>query len=282
MATRTVERVQWFFDPMCPYAYQSGALDPGRAQPGAGRHHVAVLLARGHQPRAREEAPVGAAVVVRLGPDAGRRAHPARAGQRRRRPLVRGGRPRVLRRRRDAPTIRTCTPRSSSRPASIRRSSSGRSPTRRPPTRCAPTTTKSSTQYGGHGVPTIVFESGYAVYGPVVVPAPDGRGRARALGPRARHAAVPAPVRAPAPEDERRSSATSPSSSARTCSTRDWKTIEKPGALVTRLRTRPARAGRDRDDALHLAGDTGDLRATTVTGRGPHRLRRGSRSRRRR
>jgi 2-hydroxychromene-2-carboxylate isomerase len=29
-------------------------------------------------------------------------------------------------------------------------------------------------RYGAHGVPTIVFESGYAVYGPVVVPAPDG------------------------------------------------------------------------------------------------------------
>src|SRR5262245_8605249 len=28
--------------------------------------------------------------------------------------------------------------------------------------------------HGGHGVPTIVFESGYAVYGPVVVPAPTG------------------------------------------------------------------------------------------------------------
>jgi predicted DsbA family dithiol-disulfide isomerase len=28
--------------------------------------------------------------------------------------------------------------------------------------------------YGAHGVPTIVFESGYAVYGPVVVPAPRG------------------------------------------------------------------------------------------------------------
>jgi len=30
------------------------------------------------------------------------------------------------------------------------------------------------TRYGAHGVPTIVFESGYAVYGPVVVPAPTG------------------------------------------------------------------------------------------------------------
>lgn len=30
------------------------------------------------------------------------------------------------------------------------------------------------THYGAHGVPTIVFESGYAVYGPVVVPAPEG------------------------------------------------------------------------------------------------------------
>jgi 2-hydroxychromene-2-carboxylate isomerase len=29
-------------------------------------------------------------------------------------------------------------------------------------------------RYGAHGVPTIVFESGYAVYGPVVVPAPMG------------------------------------------------------------------------------------------------------------
>jgi predicted DsbA family dithiol-disulfide isomerase len=29
-------------------------------------------------------------------------------------------------------------------------------------------------RYGGHGVPTIVFASGYAVYGPVVVPAPTG------------------------------------------------------------------------------------------------------------
>jgi len=28
--------------------------------------------------------------------------------------------------------------------------------------------------FGAHGVPTIVFESGYAVYGPVVVPAPSG------------------------------------------------------------------------------------------------------------
>jgi 2-hydroxychromene-2-carboxylate isomerase len=29
-------------------------------------------------------------------------------------------------------------------------------------------------RYGAHGVPTIVFTSGYAVYGPVVVPAPTG------------------------------------------------------------------------------------------------------------
>jgi hypothetical protein len=29
-------------------------------------------------------------------------------------------------------------------------------------------------RHGAHGVPTIVFESGYAVYGPVVVPAPEG------------------------------------------------------------------------------------------------------------
>jgi 2-hydroxychromene-2-carboxylate isomerase len=29
-------------------------------------------------------------------------------------------------------------------------------------------------RYGAHGVPTIVLDDGYAVYGPVVVPAPDG------------------------------------------------------------------------------------------------------------
>ncbi|HET9728610.1 MAG TPA: DsbA family protein [Acidimicrobiia bacterium] len=29
-------------------------------------------------------------------------------------------------------------------------------------------------QYGAHGVPTLILESGYAVYGPVVVPAPEG------------------------------------------------------------------------------------------------------------
>ena len=29
-------------------------------------------------------------------------------------------------------------------------------------------------RYGAHGVPTLVFEHGYAVYGPVVVPAPTG------------------------------------------------------------------------------------------------------------
>jgi 2-hydroxychromene-2-carboxylate isomerase len=28
--------------------------------------------------------------------------------------------------------------------------------------------------HGGHGVPTIVFASGYAIYGPVIVPAPTG------------------------------------------------------------------------------------------------------------
>jgi 2-hydroxychromene-2-carboxylate isomerase len=29
-------------------------------------------------------------------------------------------------------------------------------------------------RYGAHGVPTLVFDDGYAVYGPVVVPAPEG------------------------------------------------------------------------------------------------------------
>jgi predicted DsbA family dithiol-disulfide isomerase len=83
------------------------------------------------------------------------------------------------------------------------------------------------TDHGGHGVPTIVFESGYAVYGPVVVPAPTG-GDALALWDlvrgmqrfphlyELRHPKTTADLRHIATE-------------FRTyVTTRDWKTIEKP------------------------------------------------------
>jgi 2-hydroxychromene-2-carboxylate isomerase len=33
---------------------------------------------------------------------------------------------------------------------------------------------RAAAEYGAHGVPTIILESGYATYGPVVVPAPTG------------------------------------------------------------------------------------------------------------
>ena len=59
-------------------------------------------------------------------------------------------------------------------------------------------------RYGAHGVPTLVLDGDYAVYGPVVVPAPTGDD-AVALWELVRaHATVPAAVRAAAPEDARR------------------------------------------------------------------------------
>src|SRR5262245_34068712 len=57
-------------------------LDPRRAGPARrrARHHVEVLLARRGEPRRRETAPVGAAVVVRVRADARRHVDPTGAG----------------------------------------------------------------------------------------------------------------------------------------------------------------------------------------------------------
>ena len=48
---------------------------------------------------------------------------------------------------------------------------------------------------GAFGVPTLVFPSGQAVYGPVVVPAPTGADAAASVGPGAGLGPVPPPVR---------------------------------------------------------------------------------------
>ena len=102
-----------------------------------------------------------------------------------------------------------------------------RRPDRRSPT-CAPSTIDAVARYGAHGVPTIVLESGYAVYGPVVVPAPTGDD-AVALWELVRgDAAVPAPLRAAPPEDARRPRARRASSFRTYLTTRDWNTVENP------------------------------------------------------
>jgi predicted DsbA family dithiol-disulfide isomerase len=83
------------------------------------------------------------------------------------------------------------------------------------------------TQHGGHGVPTLVFESGYAMYGPVIVPAPTG---ADAL---ALWEFVSGMQRFPYLYELRHPKTTADlahiAEEFRTyVTTRDWKTIEKP------------------------------------------------------
>lgn len=56
---------------------------------------------------------------------------------------------------------------------------------------------------GGYGVPTIFFPDGQCLFGPVLID-PHGRGGAAALGRRRRLDGVPAPVRATAAQDARR------------------------------------------------------------------------------
>ena len=190
--------------PDVPVRLPGLGLDPGRPQPGAARHHVAVLLARGHQPRATARSTRGNG----RGRTAGARCGSARssgaswATTRVDRWYAAVG-SRVLRRRGEDPRCPSARGGDRTAPASI--------PTLVERAIADPSTTDDGARRprrsrraatAAHGVPTIVFESGYAVYGPVVVPAPTGDDARRAVGARARHAAVPAPVRAPAPEDD--------------------------------------------------------------------------------
>ena len=161
--------------PDVPVRLPDLGLDPRRARAGRARHHLAVLLARGGEPRRGQEAPVGTAVVVRLGPDAGRLADPPRAGQRRARPLVRGRRLGVLQRRREDARARGARRGAAAPTASTRRSSSARSPIPRRSTTCAPTTITPRVDATARTACRRSCSSrATRSYGPVVVPAPTG------------------------------------------------------------------------------------------------------------
>ena len=92
-----VSRVDFHFDVMCPYAYQTSLwIREVRDLTGL-EVALAVLQPRGDQPRRGQEAPVGAGVVLRLVDDAHRRAAaPTSMADARR--LVRTGRPGAARR----------------------------------------------------------------------------------------------------------------------------------------------------------------------------------------
>ena len=179
------EPIQFFFDPMCPYAYQTSVwIRDVRGRIGLDITWRFFSLEEVNRVEGKKhpwERPWSFGWgQMRVGV-----AHPPRPRQRRARPLVRGRRLGVLQRRREDARARGARGGACARTASTRRSSSARSTIRPRSTTSAPTTTRAAAAYGAHGVPTIVLASGYAVYGPVVVPAPDRRRRGRALGARA-------------------------------------------------------------------------------------------------
>jgi predicted DsbA family dithiol-disulfide isomerase len=220
------ERIQWFFDPMCPYAYQASKWirdvqthvplditwrffsledinrEDGKKHPwerpwsyGWGQMRVGALIRRelGNEAVDRWYAAVGRAFF-----EEGVKTHDAAV---------------------HAETI----------------AAAGFDPTMVERAIADETTTdavradhdEAVTRYGGHGVPTLVFASGYAVYGPVVVPAPTGDD-ALALWELV-HGMERFPhlyeLRHPKTGDDLRHIATE----FRTyVTTRDWKTIEKP------------------------------------------------------
>ena len=83
-------------------------------------------------------------------------------------------------------------------------------------------------RFGAHGVPTIVFHpSEYAVYGPVVVPAPEGDD-AIALWELVEGCSASRTCTSCGTRRRPKTSCTSASSSAPTWSTTDWNTVENP------------------------------------------------------
>jgi predicted DsbA family dithiol-disulfide isomerase len=168
-----MERVQWFFDPMCPYAYQAARWirdvrshvpidvtwrffsledinrEPGKKHPwerpwsyGWGQMRVGALIRReqGNDAVDRWYETVGAAFF-----GDGVRTH-------------------------DPEVHAEVIGRAGFDPALVQRAITDEHTT----DEVRADYEEVVTRYGGHGVPTIVFESGYAVYGPVVVPAPEG------------------------------------------------------------------------------------------------------------
>jgi predicted DsbA family dithiol-disulfide isomerase len=166
--------LQWFFDPMCPYAYQSSRWirdvreqvpldirwrffsledvnrEEGKKHPwerpwsyGWGQMRVGALIRRelGNDAVDRWYAAVGTAFF-----DEGRKTHD---------PVVHAD---VIAAAGFEPSLVERAIADESTSADVRADHD-----------------EAVTTYGGHGVPTLVFEpSGYAVYGPVVVPAPTG------------------------------------------------------------------------------------------------------------
>ena len=193
-----IEFVDFHFDVMCPWAYQTSRWMREVRDLTGSRGAVEVLQPRGDQPRRGQEAPVGAGVVVRLVDAAHRRPAAARRPGAPRR-VVRAGRPSAARGgppaapsggRRGA--ARRARPRPRPRRRGHRRPDDPRRRARRARARSSPP--------AAFGVPTLFFPDGQCLFGPVVVDPPPRRRGARAVGARAGLAAVPPAVRDPAAE----------------------------------------------------------------------------------
>jgi 2-hydroxychromene-2-carboxylate isomerase len=173
MAETSTERIEWFFDPMCPYAYQASRWirdvrtqvpvditwrffsleeinkEAGKKHPwerpwsyGWGQMRVGALIRReqGNDAVDRWYEAVGTAFF-----DDGVRTHD---------PDVHAE---VIERAGFDPRLVTRAIADDTTTDAVRADHE-----------------EVVTKHGGHGVPTIVFSSGYAIYGPVIVPAPSG------------------------------------------------------------------------------------------------------------
>ena len=171
------ESVDFHFDVMCPYAYQTSLwIREVRDRTGLEINWRFFSLeeinrVEGKKHPWEREWSYGWS-MMRIGALLRRRRHGAPRRVVRARP---GGRCT------STATSRT-TPRSpassSPRSASTRRSSTRRSPTRPPATRCSPSTGGSS-QAGGFGVPTLFFPDGQCLFGPVLIDPPAGEAAER-------------------------------------------------------------------------------------------------------
>ena len=173
MAETSTERIEWFFDPMCPYAYQASRWirdvrtqvpvditwrffsleeinrEAGKKHPwerpwsyGWGQMRVGALIRReqGNDAVDRWYEAVGTAFF-----DDGVRTH-------------------------DPDVHAEVIERAGFDPGLVTRAIADETTTDDVRADHEEVVTK----HGGHGVPTIVFASGYAIYGPVIVPAPSG------------------------------------------------------------------------------------------------------------
>ncbi len=179
MSAEPPRAVDFHFDIMCPYAYQTSLwMREVRDLTGIDVA-LAVLQPRGDQPGRGQEAPLGAGVVLRLVDDADRRLSAA-PGHGAARPVVRRRRSGPPRRGPQAPPPRGGRGNSWPRWASTR-PSCGRPSTIPPPATRSWPSTSVVTGMGGFGVPTLVFDDGQALFGPVLVNPPDRRRQALRL-----------------------------------------------------------------------------------------------------